>query len=343
MIAFFPSIYPDELLYSVLSRYYIKSGYTTYTCVADDLYTKRTTRPDIEFLNHFTDDALKVLTKNMTMKDIVIKHTMFPYYSRFLPKKRRIKGFNAMLNMEGNYHNILAIPKSINKRYLRYCPLCVNADIEKYNETYWHRIHQLIGINICPVHKCYLINSDIAISSDFTPSLIPCTISVKPFDSIIFSYNKLECKVAEYVSKVFLSEIDIETDIEIGDFFHSQISYTKYKSVCGDKTYMALLCKDFKETFKSLNDNNFTERFQIEKVFSNYRTNTYEVCLLAIFLNVPYEKLTHPTLPKKSQKELFEEKIIELKKQGFNYRQISEQLNASYDYVKLKGRNLRTI
>lgn len=67
MIAYFPNFYPDELLYSVLARYYVHSGYTTYISVADDLYIKRTTRPDVEFLNHFTPDAFNVLTKNITI------------------------------------------------------------------------------------------------------------------------------------------------------------------------------------------------------------------------------------------------------------------------------------
>ena len=51
MISFFPEFYPDELLYSVLSRYYAKSGYTSYIFAAEDLYEKRTVKPDIEFLN----------------------------------------------------------------------------------------------------------------------------------------------------------------------------------------------------------------------------------------------------------------------------------------------------
>ncbi len=30
MIAYFPTAYPDELLYSQLARYYTKSGYMAY-------------------------------------------------------------------------------------------------------------------------------------------------------------------------------------------------------------------------------------------------------------------------------------------------------------------------
>ena len=340
MIGFFPDIYPDELIYSQLARYYIRTGYTAYIFAAEDLYVKKTTRPNVEFLNHFTDDALRVITRHKTLKEIILQHTMFPYYGRFLKSERRIKAFNAMMTLEGNYHDLLSIPLRKNKRYLRYCPVCVSEDRKKYGETYWHRIHQMMGVDICPVHKCKLLNSEAAISSDYTPSLIPCELSVNQDTNITVSDNKAECEVAEYISTVFQSNLEIENKVDIGDFLHSELSFTKYKSVCGNKIYMALLSEDFKEKFKSLVDNSFTQRHQIEKVFSSYRTNTYEVCLLAMFLNIPPQKLINLALPEKTQKELFEEKIITLKNQGLNYRQISERLNASYDYVKLKGGKL---
>ena len=53
MIGFFPDFYPDELIYSTLSRYYSKSGYTSYIFAAEDLYEKRTVKPDIDFFNLF--------------------------------------------------------------------------------------------------------------------------------------------------------------------------------------------------------------------------------------------------------------------------------------------------
>ena len=57
MIAQFPNFYPDELVYSLLSRYYAKSGYLSYTYAAQDLFKNKLVRPDIEFLNDMTEDA----------------------------------------------------------------------------------------------------------------------------------------------------------------------------------------------------------------------------------------------------------------------------------------------
>ncbi len=64
MIAYFPSPYPDELLYSQLARYYTKSGYMAYTYAAEELYVSKIVRPDMEFVNVFTPDARATAFKN---------------------------------------------------------------------------------------------------------------------------------------------------------------------------------------------------------------------------------------------------------------------------------------
>jgi hypothetical protein len=62
---------------------------------------------------------------------------------------------------------------------------------------------------------------------------------------------------------------------------------------------------------------------------------------LAFFLDVPAAELVAMRLPEKTQAQLFDEKIIELHDLGLNYRQISFQMGASYDYCKLVGNRQR--
>ena len=153
MISYFPTAYPDELLYSQLARYYAKSGYMAYTYVAEELYVSKIVRPDMEFVNVFTPDALRMITRDSPMEDVVMQHTMFPYYGRFLPLERRQRAFQALVSMQGNYHNLLPIPtrKSSSDRCLRYCPMCADQDRQEHGETYWHRTHQIIGLVACPL------------------------------------------------------------------------------------------------------------------------------------------------------------------------------------------------
>lgn len=38
----------------------------------------------------------------------------------------------------------------------KFCPLCVQQDIKKHGEMYWHRIHQIPNIMVCVEHNCIL-------------------------------------------------------------------------------------------------------------------------------------------------------------------------------------------
>lgn len=339
MINYFPTPYPDELIYSLLARCYVKSGYLTYTYAAQDFFLNKNTRPNIEFINEYTPEMFSVLTKNIPMEDIIIKHIMFPYYARFISKDRRIKAFQSLLQMNDDYYKYIRIPKSKTKtvRTLRYCPICATKDREEYGETYWHRIHQLVGVDICPRHHCQLISSGIPINSKTSPSLITAEETIPLNITSIQSNNELECRLAEYISQVFLSDINIRSDITVGDFLHSKMEYTKYLSLRGEQRNMTLFHSDFINYYQLLPNNQFKESWQLQKVFTNDRYNTYEICMMAMFLNISVNELINMKLPEKSQQQLFDEKIKELHNQGLNYRQISNQLNSSYDLVKAIG------
>lgn len=42
---------------------------------------------------------------------------------------------------------------------LRYCPKCVIDDREKYKHAYWHRNHQITGVEVCHTHAAFLESS----------------------------------------------------------------------------------------------------------------------------------------------------------------------------------------
>ena len=63
MITQFPKIYPDELLYSQLARYHVRSGNLAYIFTAEQLFQTKTVRPDVEFLNSYTQDTLSVISR----------------------------------------------------------------------------------------------------------------------------------------------------------------------------------------------------------------------------------------------------------------------------------------
>lgn len=338
MIAYFPTAYPDELLYSLLARYYTKSGYMAYTFAAEDLFASKTVRPDMDFINSYTPAAVQAITRNMSMEAVVEKHTMFLCYGRFLPKERRQKAFQSLVSMMGNYHNLLPIPQSKNGvRCLRYCPACAANDREQYGEAYWHRIHQIRGINVCPIHRCYLMDSSVIISGQATPSLKTAEEMILQSESCVLADDEIEIRVAIYMATVFQAEVDMDSCVTVGEFLHSKMAYTKYRSIRGKQRNIALFHADFTEYYRGLPMNWFTELWQIQKVLTNDRTNFFEICLMAMFLDITTDELVHMELPQKSQQQLFDEKVHSLHEQGLKYPEIAKMLSAPYVIVKAIG------
>lgn len=342
MIAYFPEIYPDELLYSQLARYMAHTGYLAYIYAAEDLFSNKATRPDIEFLNQYTKDALCMITKDLPLKTVIAKHTMFPYYGRFLPVNRRLKALLSLVSMRNDYKDNLSIParKDAIPRKIRYCPLCVNEDRKRFGETYWHRTHQMVGVNICHIHNCYLVETDILMTSKASPSLINAESIVKQPHKIIFSDSKTECCLARYIAEVFQSNVNLHTEIAVGKFLHSKMENTKYLSTRGGKRNMALLYADFLKYYNDLPRNEFNQQWQLQKVFNGNRYNTFEICLIALFLGISANELVEMRIPAQSQVQLFDSKIMELHRKGLNYQQISAEMNTSYNTVKAIGEGL---
>ena len=100
---------------------------------------------------------------------------------------------------------------------------------------------------------------------------------------------------------------------------------------------MVLFHFDFMEYYKELEQNHFTEIWQIQKVLTDQRANFDEICMMAMFLEIPVKELLKPALPEISDEEAFDERVKELHNQGLKYPEIAEILGASYNVVKPVG------
>ena len=102
MIGFMPELYDDELLYSVLSRYYARSGHLIYRAASEELFQNPKVRPDVLLVNAYKKEVIDVL--GASMETLVRKHTMFPAYAMFLPYQRRKDAFHSL---SGGMENII--------------------------------------------------------------------------------------------------------------------------------------------------------------------------------------------------------------------------------------------
>lgn len=291
MIPQFPVLYPDELVYSWLARHYIRTGYLAYTFVAEELFTSKSVRPNPEFLNCYTQEVVEWIEKIASMDELVLEHTMFPYYGRFLPKVRKIRAFEALKSMKGKYHNLLPIPqtKDGHTRKLKYCPLCATDDREKYGETYWHRTNQMIGITVCPVHKCCLRIGGVEISGKASPSLVTAEEVVPETVEVATNVDEIEVRFASYMFQVFLYPVHME-EVNIGAVLGDRIA-NGYAHARNGQRLISKFHKEFMEFASKIKNSWFTELWQLQKILTNERINFYEICLLAMYLGMSAEDL----------------------------------------------------
>lgn len=338
MISYFPIFYDDELLYSLFSRYYQKTGYTTYRDAAQDLFKNMAVRPDIEFMNQLTDDALNRVKKIKPIEQVILENTMYAYYGRFLKSDRRNNAYESLVNMTGNHRNFLLMRNNIgNGRYLRYCPLCSKEHRELYGETYWMRRHQCSDIRLCYKHNCLLKNSNVKISGKESPSLDAAELIIPANEEPEYNQNDLEYEFTRYVIDLFVAPIDFDNNVAIGSFLHNKLAGTSYLSSRGEARKITRLYDDFMEYYKFIDISIITESWQLQKVFTGYRCNLADIAQLAFFLKVPIDEMIHPKITKMCLSEQFDAKIKKMHDSGMNYGEIARCLDASYDVVKSVG------
>ncbi|MBD2359778.1 TniQ family protein [Anabaena minutissima FACHB-250] len=189
MLSFFPTLYPDELLYSTLARYHIRSGNKSF---------KQT---DLELFGYSSQQVCKItltnnlsyLVKNLPLRsqqkveNLLQNHTLYPFYATFLmPQEAWLLKNSMSKKLSGSILDVAKVATNASgdsKKFLKFCPNCLEKDTQKYGEPYWHRIHQVPGILICPTHSVLLQDSCVEVESKgihyHAPSFDNCLVATK--------------------------------------------------------------------------------------------------------------------------------------------------------------------
>ncbi|MGM0881387.1 MAG: TnsD family Tn7-like transposition protein [Bacillota bacterium] len=169
MIAIFPSLYPDEVLYSGIARYHQRTASKSFRETITDLFDDNVVCSTIDLPSHL-EKLSKNLAADIDAEYLINSHTLLPYYAPFLTKERydRVRSFMKHGAHSGEAHAIVGLLASRvqSPSYLKYCHECFKADNGKYGEPYWHRVHQLPGVLICPHHGNYLTESTVKFNTN---------------------------------------------------------------------------------------------------------------------------------------------------------------------------------
>lgn len=151
MIDLFANSYPEELLFSLFSRYQLELTSEIALTASLDLQTK------LENLLSRLPSGHKY-----SVSQVINSHTLFPFYSPFTPTSR-LKRSLKDLELSGVVRTGSSLRTRTLKRgsrTLRYCAVCAREDRRHFGETYWHRLPQVPGVEVCPVHETYFVESE---------------------------------------------------------------------------------------------------------------------------------------------------------------------------------------
>ncbi|PNY74869.1 TnsD family Tn7-like transposition protein [Pseudomonas fluorescens] len=153
---FFPTAFPDETLHSVLSRYARLCGVSSCKAAFAGERAAAWFTQNVAFPSRLRD-LVELLPRgtDLSVAQIIKRHTTLPYYTPFLTINQ-LQYAQASMAGEGKG---LMLKLGINASRIegasrvRFCTECINEDISRVGVAYWHRVHQLPGVLVCPHHR----------------------------------------------------------------------------------------------------------------------------------------------------------------------------------------------
>lgn len=148
------ALYPDELLYSWIFRLAKANGMKPESFTSaymDNISTKAKYLPyDVRkwFVSFY-----KSLDLNIDMAELYLKTSIYSYESIAMKEWQQMVYINNIFYRKDEFNS----PVKSLFNTIRICPKCIIEDRKKYGEGYFHRSHQLSGIDTCYKHGVILM------------------------------------------------------------------------------------------------------------------------------------------------------------------------------------------
>lgn len=331
MIKFSPEIYPDEAFYSYLSRYFVHSGYIWNRGIANEIFDKPTCSIDKYFLNVFTPEFKKLLDEKLGLKELILNHTIFKYYARFLPLEKRKLALQSALNNEPFQNRNLPIPQQSNISCLRYCPMCVEEDRLKYGEAYIHLVHTIPDIHTCTKHACNLVDISEVKESSYRTTFVPLEFAVKKQQPTFISQENIDFKIDQYITDVFNQPLDMETELIIGNYLSNKLD-DKYISPRGEQRNLEILLYDMAVFYKNTPFD--TTKKDLSYIFRNLSYAPYNILLVSLFQRIPPSDLANYLGASTPKYEIFDQRVRSLFQEGPSMHKIAQILKVNHEVVR---------
>lgn len=266
--AFIATPLPEELLYSVIARTQTMALYDSPATLSFTLFGKRSVPATIDLPGHldfFANSVADIFP--FTSREIIEQLTLWSFYSRFIKHANREDVIQLMLN--GGTEEI-HVKAGLNqsslptRQNLMYCPLCVLEDLRLYGMSYWHRIHQVPAILICPKHKVFLVTYVPKTYEEARSYYIDSNLVSLETANIKTSTNRALIDLASEVESILLGKSTFDVG-SVNYLQHLRAQYGKGKNL--DRRQLVL---DFRNYYDSIGEDDDSWVISIVRRPSHY-------------------------------------------------------------------------
>ncbi|ALC87389.1 hypothetical protein AM499_17390 [Bacillus sp. FJAT-22090] len=300
MHTFFPVIQKDELLFSIYARYHERSLNKSENKTIKELHLTK--------INPLLPENIQCLIYKLKYFDapdidyFLNIHTMYNYISNFISPTDIKELYQYMTKGTGKIGAHVSDKHFSQKKYLKYCPDCIQKDFELLGETHWRLSHQLPTLFVCMIHEIPLKqidtpNNDIGLNTIIIhqQNNIPC----EPLTKKTLFYAKQFAKQSYYLNKM---NFNLYNKIQSQDFYRLFIergfvsdSVVHEKKL--DKEIVSFFGSEFLE-LAGFNQEIFKE-ISIRPLFFSNSMTPIEILVL---INFFYKSLSGIVLHKNSSK-----------------------------------------
>ena len=299
-IAYFPEIYPDELIYSWVCRYYCHNGYLNSKDALYDILRSKG-RLTFEFSGNFNTEVRNLFNKLCGKGcSFLLEHTLFTYYTRFYNYQSQQDWLKGIVS--GQRASIVLKLLELDKvhRYLQYCPECAKDDRCRYGECYYHREHQVPGVICCISHNCLLKRTQVKIHHKLDIDLVPAE-QIIPMEDFSVPANGISLEYSHYLVDVLNAPLSTDS-VPVGKFLRDRID-SKFILPLERSLNLMAIADEILTLFKPIGMT-FLPYYYIGYVIKGYSHDPRVIIMLAYYLKISVAELCNPP-PSGSSNELF--------------------------------------
>lgn len=198
----FPTPYPDECYYSILCRYYQRMGYTSFDKTMKSLFggihhaELFILMPYLaSYVNYWVEPDSGIDAESITYNNTAFSYcTLGDWNWWYRPLEVKYSMWNGTIRQYTGF-------RDVKKGNLCYCAVCASEERQKYGEPYWHRLHQIKGVTICPKHSTELYSSGVTFQ-DTKKRYYPASSILPKEEKMVFSMDSLSARRIQIASDI---------------------------------------------------------------------------------------------------------------------------------------------